>query len=63
MTLYNFAWLHIDQGNLPAAEVAALESLEKYRIMAEKSPAAFEQKVERGEKLLEEIRQKMKENN
>ena len=61
-TLYNIALLHIDQGNLPSAEAAALESLEKYRIMAEKSHEAFDQWVKRVEKLLEIIRQMMKEN-
>ena len=63
MTLYNFALLHIAQENLPAAEAAALESLEKYRIMAEKSHEAFDQDVKDAEKLLEKIRQMMKENN
>ena len=63
-TLFNLSLMHLtkEERDLPAAEAVAQESMEIYRIMAEKSPAAFEQKVEMGEKLLEEIRQKIKSN-
>ena len=55
-TLYNMALLHLARKEYPAAETAALESLEKYRIMAEKSHAAFDPYVKRVEELLERIR-------
>ena len=57
-TLINMALLHLskDEKDIPAAEAAALESLEKYRIMAEKSHAAFDPYVKRVEELLERIR-------
>ena len=55
-TLYNIASLRLAQGNLPAAEEAAQESLEKYRIMAEKSHAAFDKDVKDAEFLLKHIR-------
>lgn len=56
MTLFNIALLHLDMKEYPAAETAALESLEKYRIMAEKSHAAFDKDVKDTEELLEHIR-------
>ena len=59
-TLFNMALLHLARKEYPAAEAAALESLEKYRIMAEKSHAAFDKDVKEGEELLEDI-QKAKE--
>ena len=59
-TLFLIALFHLKNKNLPAAEAAALESLEKYRIMAEKSHAAFDKYVKEGEELLEVI-QKAKE--
>ena len=55
-TLHNMAFLYLDRKEYPAAEVAALESLEKYRIMAEKSHAAFDKDVKDAEELLERIR-------
>ena len=55
-TLYNMALLHLARKEYPAAEDAALESLEKYRIMAEKSHAAFDKDVKDTEELLEHIR-------
>ena len=55
-TLYNMAFLHLDRKEYDSAEAAALESLEKYRIMAEKSHAAFDPYVKRVEELLERIR-------
>ena len=55
-TLYNIASLYLYKNDLPAAEAAALESLEKYRIMAEKSHAAFDKDVKDAEELLEVIR-------
>ena len=55
-TLYNMALLHLARKEYPAAEAAALESLEKYRIMAEKSHAAFDPYVKKAEELLERIR-------
>ena len=59
-TLYNMASLHLDRKEYDPAETAALESLEKYRIMAEKSHAAFDPYVKKAEELLEDI-QKAKE--
>ena len=59
-TLYNMASLHLDRKEYDSAETAALESLEKYRIMAEMSHAAFDKDVKDTEELLEEI-QKAKE--
>ena len=50
------ALLHLARKEYPAAEAAAQESLEKYRIMAEKSHAAFDPKVKKTEELLERIR-------
>ena len=55
-TLYNMALLHLARKEYPAAETAAQESLEKYRIMAEKSHAAFDKDVKDAEELLERIR-------
>ena len=57
MTLFNIALLHLDKDekDIPAAEAAAKESLEKYRIMAEKSHAAFDPCVKNAEELLEYI--------
>ena len=55
-TLYNMALLHLARKEYPAVEAAALESLEKYRIMAEKSHAAFDKYVKEVEELLEVIR-------
>ena len=57
-TLYNMALLHLskDEKDLPAAEAAAQESLEKYRIMAEKSHARFDGDVKDAKELLEDIR-------
>ncbi len=55
-TLYNMALLYLARKEYPAAEDAALESLEKYRIMAEMSHAAFERYVKKADKLLEDIR-------
>ena len=55
-TLFHIALFHLKNKNLPAAEAAALESLEKYSIMAEKSHAAFDPKVKKAEELLEDIR-------
>ncbi len=55
-TLFNMARMHLDRKNYPAAEAAAQESLEKYRIMAEKSLAAFDPYVKKAEELLERIR-------
>jgi hypothetical protein len=52
------AKMNLNQENLTAAEAAAQESLEKYRIMAEKSHAAFDPKVKKGEELLEKIRKR-----
>ena len=55
-TLYNMAVLYLARKEYPAAEAAALESLEKYRIMAEKSHAAFDPYVKKAEVLMEVIR-------
>ena len=55
-TLFNLALLHLNRKEFSAAEAAALESLEKYRIMAEKSHAAFDSYVKIAEELLERIR-------
>ena len=60
VTLFNLALLHLNRKKFSAAETAALESLEKYRIMAEKSHAAFDKDVKDAEELLERI-QKAKE--
>ena len=59
-TLFHIALFHLKNKNLPAAEAAAQESLEKYRIMAEKSHAAFDPYVKKAEVLMEVI-QKAKE--
>ena len=59
-TLFNMALLHLARKDYPAAEAAAQESLDKYRIMAEKSHAAFDKYVKEAEELLERI-QKVKE--
>lgn len=56
MTLYNMALMYLARKEYPAAEAVALESLEKYRIMAEKSHAAFDKDVKDAEDLLERIR-------
>lgn len=55
-TLFHIALFHLKNKNLPAAEDAAQESIEKYRIMAEKSHAAFDKDVKDAEELLEGIR-------
>ncbi len=55
-TLFIMALLYLDRKEYDSAEAAALESLEKYRIMAEKSHAAFDKYVKEGEELLEDIR-------
>ena len=55
-TLFNMTLLYLARKEYPAAETAALESLEKYRIMAEKSHAAFDPYVKKAEELLERIR-------
>lgn len=49
------AFLYLARKEYSAAEAAALESLEKYRIMAEKSHAAFDKDVKDAEELLERI--------
>ena len=54
-TLYNMALLHLARKDYPAAEAATQESLDKYRIMAEKSHAAFDPYVKKAEELLERI--------
>ncbi len=54
------ALLHLARKEYPAAKAAALESLDKYRIMAEKSHAAFDKDVKDAEELLKRI-QKAKE--
>lgn len=59
-TLFNMALLYLDRKEYDSAEAAALESLEKYRIMAEKSHAAFDPYVKRVEELLERIRKAKK---
>ena len=62
--LCGFAWSLGAQTDVvaqdSASKQAAQESLEIYRIMAEKSPAAFEKYVKEGEELLKDI-QRMKE--
>ncbi len=55
-TLFNMALLYLDRKEYDSAEAAALESLEKYHIMAEKSHAAFDRYVKKADKLLEDIR-------
>lgn len=55
-TLFHIALFHLKNKNLPAAEAAAQESLEKYRIMANMSHAAFDKDVKDAEELLERIR-------
>ena len=55
-TFLNMALLHLARKEYSAAEAAAQESLEKYRIMAEKSHAAFDPYVKKAEVLLEVIR-------
>ena len=55
-TLYNIASLHLAKKEYSTAEAAAQESLKKYRIMAEKSHAAFDKYVKEAEELLEDIR-------
>ena len=59
ITLYNMAILYLvkEEKDIPAAEAAALESLEKYKIMAEKSHAAFDPYVKKAEELLTKIQQ------
>ena len=52
-TLFHIALFHLKNKNLPAAEAAAQESLEKYHIMANMSHAAFDIDAE---ELLERIR-------
>ena len=49
------ALLYLDRKEYDPAETAAQESLEKYRIMAEKSHAAFDPYVKKAEELLERI--------
>ena len=58
-TLCNMAVLYLvkEEKDIPAAEAAAQESLEKFKIMAEKSHAAFDTKVKRGEEMLAKIQQ------
>ncbi len=58
-TFYNIAVLYLvkEEKDLPAAEAAAQESLAKYKIMAEKSHAAFDPYVEKAKGLLEIIQQ------
>ena len=53
-TLYNMA-LYTD--DLETAETMAQESLEKYKIMAELSHAAFDSDVKDAEQLLDEIKE------
>ena len=55
-TLFNMTLLYLARKEYDSAEAAALESLEKFRIMAEKSHAAFDPKVKKAEELLERIR-------
>lgn len=55
-TPFHIALFHLKNKNLPAAEAAAQESLEKYRIMAKKSHDAFNKDVKDAEELLERIR-------
>ena len=57
-TLYNLALLHLfkEERDLPAAEASALECLDMFRIMSEKSPAVFNPSVQKAKELLEVIR-------
>ena len=57
-TLFNLALLHLfkEERDLPAAEASALECLDMFRIMSEKSPAVFNPSVQKAEELLEIIR-------
>ena len=57
MTLYNMALLYIKKEELSTAETMAQESLEKYKIMAELSHAAFDSDVKDAEQLLDEIKE------
>ncbi len=58
-TFYNIAVLYLvkEEKDIPAAEAAAQESIEKYKIMAEKSHAAFDPYVKKAEELLAYIQQ------
>lgn len=57
-TLYKMAELYLDQKELAKAEDAAQESLEKFFILAKKSPEAFNPWVKSAEELLERIQNK-----
>lgn len=62
MTLFNMAILYLDQDNLGTAEQYAIESLEKFKIMTEKSHAAFDKYVQEGEELLARIQKEKQKN-
>ena len=59
MTLFNMAILYLnkEEQDIRAAEAAAQESLDIYKKMAEKSPAAFDPYVKKAEELLNNIQQ------
>ena len=56
-TLFSFGLLFLEKNKISAAEDAVQESLEKYCIMAKKSPDTFDKKVEEAEELLKHIRE------
>ena len=56
-TLYTMALLYGKKDDLETAETMAQESLEKFKIMAEVSHAAFDSDVKDAEQLLDEIKE------